>query len=344
MASSLILVRVFGMKYSHLHPMGSLIGKATDFNDRQGILEEMMKTKMKKRTMPKGALSKKTKAARPIAKVKKPMAKTKKPVSKIKQKPAAKVVASKQKKVAAKQKVQSVKITKPTKATPVKNKARQIVKAIAKVMPMKTDKVKQEAPKPVQLHSKIISPNPASSPLKAKTVMQKPANTDIREAKETFRKGDFVVYPVHGVGKVLGVEKQDISGHQIDVVAIYFEKDRMTLRVPVLRAHGSGLRKLSSRKVMDSAFQTLKGRSRVKRTMWSRRAQEYEAKINSGDPVSIAEVVRDLHRNADQPDQSYSERQIYQAALERLVREVAAIEGITEIAATERLHQVLKAA
>ncbi|HVR67191.1 MAG TPA: CarD family transcriptional regulator [Verrucomicrobiae bacterium] len=160
----------------------------------------------------------------------------------------------------------------------------------------------------------------------------------------SFRKGDFVVYPTHGVGKVLGVESQEISGHSLQVVSIHFEKDRMTLRVPVAKAKNSGLRKLSSRKVMDSALATLKGRSRVKRTMWSRRAQEYEAKINSGDPVSIAEVVRDLHRNADQPDQSYSERQIYQAALDRLIRELAAVEDIDEQAAVKRLEQVLKAA
>ena len=160
----------------------------------------------------------------------------------------------------------------------------------------------------------------------------------------SFRKGDFVVYPTHGVGKVLGIESQEISGHSLQVVSIHFEKDRMTLRVPVAKAKNSGLRKLSSRKVMDSALATLKGRSRVKRTMWSRRAQEYEAKINSGDPVSIAEVVRDLHRNADQPDQSYSERQIYQAALDRLARELAAVERIDERAAAQRLEEVLKAA
>lgn len=165
------------------------------------------------------------------------------------------------------------------------------------------------------------------------------ANKDIG-----FKKGDFVVYPTHGVGKILGIESQEISGHSLQVIIIHFDKDRMTLRVPVAKAKNSGLRKLSSKKVMDTAMQTLKGRSRVKRAMWSRRAQEYEAKINSGDPVSIAEVVRDLHRNADQPDQSYSERQIYQAALDRLVRELAAIDGIDEQAATQRLHQVLKAA
>jgi CarD family transcriptional regulator len=178
----------------------------------------------------------------------------------------------------------------------------------------------------------------AAPAVKATTVM-KPKDKD-----SGFKKGDFVVYPTHGVGKVLGVENQEISGHTLQVIIISFDKDRMTLRVPVAKARNSGLRKLSSRKVMETALQTLKGRSRVKRAMWSRRAQEYEAKINSGDPVSIAEVVRDLHRNADQPDQSYSERQIYQAALDRLVRELAAIDGIDETQATQRLHQVLKAA
>jgi CarD family transcriptional regulator len=159
-----------------------------------------------------------------------------------------------------------------------------------------------------------------------------------------FGAADYVVYPTHGVGRVLGVEKQEISGHTLELIIIKFEKDRMTLRVPVDKAQASGLRKLSSRKMMDTALATLKGRSRVKRTMWSRRAQEYEAKINSGDPVAIAEVVRDLHRNADQPDQSYSERQMYQAALDRLVRELAAVEKIDETAAAQKLEELLTAA
>ncbi len=159
-----------------------------------------------------------------------------------------------------------------------------------------------------------------------------------------FGAADYVVYPTHGVGRVLGIEKQEISGHTLELIIIKFEKDRMTLRVPVDKAQASGLRKLSSRKMMDTALATLKGRSRVKRTMWSRRAQEYEAKINSGDPVSIAEVVRDLHRNADQPDQSYSERQMYQAALDRLVRELAAVEKIDETAAAQKLEELLTAA
>ena len=167
---------------------------------------------------------------------------------------------------------------------------------------------------------------------------------DIKDKDSGFRKGDFVVYPTHGVGKVLGVETQEVSGHSLQLIIIHFEKDRMTLRVPVAKAKNSGLRKLSSRKVMDAALTTLKGRSRISRAMWNRRAQEYEAKINSGDPVSIAEVVRDLHRNAGQPDQSYSERQIYEAALDRLARELAAVERIDKEAATQKLEQVLKAA
>jgi CarD family transcriptional regulator len=163
-------------------------------------------------------------------------------------------------------------------------------------------------------------------------------------AKATFKKSDWVVYPTHGVGKVTGVEDQEIEGSTLKLLVIRFEKDRMTLRVPVLKAAESGLRKLSSKDEMKTALKTLKGRSRVRRTMWSRRAQEYEAKINSGDPVSIAEVVRDLHRSAGQPDQSYSERQIYQAALERLSREFAAVEAIDEESATEKLEEMLQAA
>ncbi len=164
-------------------------------------------------------------------------------------------------------------------------------------------------------------------------------------AKETeYAAGDYVVYPTHGVGRVMGVQSQEIAGDKLELIIIKFDKDRMTLRVPVAKANNSGLRKLSSRKLMDTALQTLKGRSRAKRTMWSRRAQEYEAKINSGDPVAIAEVVRDLHRAEDQPEQSYSERQMYQAALERLARELAALEKIDEIKAAEKLEKLLSAA
>jgi CarD family transcriptional regulator len=180
----------------------------------------------------------------------------------------------------------------------------------------------------------------ASKPAAAKPV---PAKAPEPKAAElVFDKGDFVVYPTHGVGRVVDIEARQIAGHKLDLFVISFEQDRMTLRVPVAKAKVSGLRKLSSRKIMDSALTTLKGRSRVSRAMWNRRAQEYEAKINSGDPVSIAEVVRDLHRNAGQPDQSYSERQIYEAALDRLARELAAVERIDKDSATQKLNSVLQ--
>ncbi|MEM6491349.1 MAG: CarD family transcriptional regulator [Pseudomonadota bacterium] len=162
--------------------------------------------------------------------------------------------------------------------------------------------------------------------------------------KSAFAAGDFVVYPTHGVGKVEAIEQQQISGFSLDVIVIRFEKDRMTLRVPVQKAESSGLRKLSSNKLMDNAIATLRGRARAKRAMWSRRAQEYEAKINSGDPVAIAEVVRDLHRGEGQSEQSFSERQMYQAALDRLAREVAAVERIDEDAAALKLEEVLQKA
>src|SRR5258707_5436312 len=162
--------------------------------------------------------------------------------------------------------------------------------------------------------------------------------------KSIFGAGDFVVYPTHGVGKILGIETWQLAGHTVSVLVLHSDRDRMTLRVPLGRAKMSGLRKLSSRKEMDVALTKLKGRSKAKRTMWSRRAQEYEAKINSGDPASIAEVVRDLYRNVGQPEQSYSERQIYQAALDRLVREFAAVEKIDENTAVQRVEQMLNAA
>ncbi len=158
-----------------------------------------------------------------------------------------------------------------------------------------------------------------------------------------FKAGEYVVYPTHGVGQVSGIEKEKIAGHDLKLIAVTFEGDRMTLRVPTAKMATSGLRKLSTRKVMNNAVTTLKGRARVKRTMWSRRAQEYEAKINSGNPISIAEVVRDLHRNVGQPDQSFSERQIYETAMERLAGEFAAIESIDMEKATEKLEEVLSA-
>ncbi len=159
---------------------------------------------------------------------------------------------------------------------------------------------------------------------------------------ESFAEGDHVVYPTHGVGKVERIATEEIAGHKLELIHITFEENRMTLRVPVAKARSAGLRKLATRKLFDEAMVILKGRARIKRTMWSRRAQEYEAKINSGDPLAIAEVVRDLHRNAGQPDQSFSERQIYEAAMDRLAAELGALERIDKTAASQKLAEYLK--
>ncbi len=156
-----------------------------------------------------------------------------------------------------------------------------------------------------------------------------------------FAVSDYVVYPAHGVGQVQGVETQEVAGISLEVYVITFDHEKMTLRVPTGKAKTAGLRPLAAGEVVSRALVTLKGRARVKRTMWSRRAQEYEAKINSGDLVSIAEVVRDLHRAENQPEQSYSERQLYESALDRMAREVAAIEQIDRDAAVAILAKSL---
>lgn len=158
---------------------------------------------------------------------------------------------------------------------------------------------------------------------------------------DNFAKGDYVVYPAHGVGQIEGIETTTISGMEIKLYAINFEKDRMRLKIPMMKAQESGLRKLCTTSRLKDALQTLKGDARVRRTMWSRRAQEYELKINSGDPVAIAEVLRDLKRSNDDSEQSYSERQIYQSAMERLAREVAIVEKTTEDKAVVRLEKLM---
>lgn len=161
---------------------------------------------------------------------------------------------------------------------------------------------------------------------------------------DDFNADDFVVYPTHGVGRILGTEQNTIAGASIDMLIVRFEQDRMTLRVPLEKARSLGLRTLSSKKQMDEAITTLKGKARVRRDMWSKRAKQYDDKIRSGDPVSIAEVVRDLRRRTNQSEQSYSERQMYQAALERLAREFAAIEKIDQDAAAVKLENLMDAA
>ncbi len=156
-----------------------------------------------------------------------------------------------------------------------------------------------------------------------------------------FKTGEFIVYPAHGVGKIVGIDTQEVAGLKLDLFVISFVKDKMTLRVPVTKATTVGMRKLADATTVKKALETVRGRARVKRTMWSRRAQEYEAKINSGDLIAIAEVVRDLFRSDTQPEQSYSERQLYEAALDRMSREISSVSKISETEAIRQIEQNL---
>jgi CarD family transcriptional regulator len=159
--------------------------------------------------------------------------------------------------------------------------------------------------------------------------------------RQGFKTNEYIVYPAHGVGQILAIEEQEVAGARLELFVINFVKDKMTLRVPTSKVASVGMRKLAETPMVKRALETLKGRARIKRTMWSRRAQEYEAKINSGDIVAIAEVVRDLFRSETQPEQSYSERQLYEAALDRLSREVAAVQRLTETEAIKEIEAAL---
>ncbi len=214
-------------------------------------------------------------------------------------------------------------------------------KTAAKATGSKTTASKVAASKPA-----FHKPAPAKAPAAAKPVAAaKPAAAAprIEEKKpltqrQGFKTNEFVVYPAHGVGQILAIEEQEIAGARLELFVINFMKDKMTLRVPTAKVANVGMRKLSEPALVKKALETLKGRARVKRTMWSRRAQEYEAKINSGDIVAIAEVVRDLYRSESQPEQSYSERQLYEAALDRLSREIAVVQHVTETEAVKEIE------
>jgi len=195
--------------------------------------------------------------------------------------------------------------------------------------------------KPAQpkISAPVASKDVAAKARAAKAESQsekKPVNS-----RHGFKTNEYVVYPTHGVGRIVGIEEQEIAGMSLELFVITFEKDKMTLRVPTSKLQSVGMRKLATEDVVKKAMDTLKGRARIKRTMWSRRAQEYEAKINSGDLVAIAEVVRDLYRSETQPEQSYSERQLYEAALDRMAREIAAVEKLDEQTAVQRITEVL---
>jgi CarD family transcriptional regulator len=159
--------------------------------------------------------------------------------------------------------------------------------------------------------------------------------------KLSFKVNELIVYPAHGVGRVVQIEEQEIAGAKLELYIVDFDKEKLRLKVPTGRAEQKGMRRLSDKAQMEQALKVLKGRARIKRTMWSRRAQEYDAKINSGDLISVAEVVRDLYRSERQPEQSYSERQLFEQALERMAREFAAVKKIDDDQAIKELEDYL---
>jgi CarD family transcriptional regulator len=212
-------------------------------------------------------------------------------------------------------------------------------------MPNKSAKTAARAGRAKATASKVAG---KTVPKAAKPAATKPAavaprveEKKVLTQRQGFKTNEFVVYPAHGVGQILAIEEQEIAGARLELFVINFIKDKMTLRVPTAKVANVGMRKLSEPALVKKALETLKGRARVKRTMWSRRAQEYEAKINSGDIVAIAEVVRDLYRSESQPEQSYSERQLYEAALDRLSREIAVVQHSTETEAIKEIESQL---
>jgi len=257
-------------------------------------------------------------------------------------------------KARAKASMKDVKKASATKSS--KNKRSSMpdktAKTAAKATGSKTTASKVAAKTPLKTAApKAASPRasvPAKAPVAAKAaVAPKAAAPRVEEPKKVvtqrqgFKANEFVVYPAHGVGQILAIEEQEIAGARLELFVINFMKDKMTLRVPTAKVANVGMRKLSEPALVKKALETLKGRARVKRTMWSRRAQEYEAKINSGDIVAIAEVVRDLYRSESQPEQSYSERQLYEAALDRLSREIAVVQHSTETEAVKEIESQL---
>ena len=284
-----------------------------------------MKTKPKSKTAAKANAKAKSKSApkkvsKPVAKATASKAKTlaksaPKTVAKTPSKPAAKPVAKAAAKPAAKP------------AAPVKPAA-----AAKPAMPPKS------APAAVR----PAAPAPAPAPVQAgRPMMTGPVVATPAPKKLSFKAGELVVYPAHGVGKIVMIEEQEIAGAKLELYIVDFEKEKLRLKVPTGRAEQKGMRRLSDKGQIEVALKVLKGRARIKRTMWSRRAQEYDAKINSGDLIAVSEVVRDLYRSERQPEQSYSERQLFEQALERMAREIAAVKKIDDDQAIKELEEYL---
>ncbi len=238
----------------------------------------------------------------------------------------------------------------PAKPVAVQAAAKPAVPQAAGNKPVMKPAVAPAAPKPAvaakpaapaaitvpQAPAQKAAPAAATAAQAAAAAAKKPVS-----ARHGFKTNEWIVYPAHGVGRIVAIEEQEIANMSLELFVITFEKDKMTLRVPTGKAQTVGMRKLADEGIVKRAMETLKGKARIKRTMWSRRAQEFEAKINSGDLVSIAEVVRDLFRAENQPEQSYSERQLYEAALDRMAREIAAVDKLDERGAVQRITEVL---
>ncbi len=228
------------------------------------------------------------------------------------------------------------------KKKPVNNKvkATQTVKTTSKKA-VKAAPTKRSTARVIS--APVVVKKEVAKAVSAKPIDKKTAVAKVASLKSLYKVGNYVVYPTHGVGKIMAEETQMIGDIELRMLVISFEKDKMTLRVPLSRASAAGLRPVSSTEQMRKVFLTLKSRARTSRGMWSRRAQEYETKINSGNIHFIAEVVRDLHQNVDQSERSYSERMIYESALARLVGELAACEGTDYKTATDKLMKLLRA-
>ncbi len=261
-----------------------------------------------------------------------------------KKKPAAKPVAKKKVAHAAKAHAKPVKKA-PAKAHAHAKPAHKVA-AKAHAKPLHKAAHAKPAHKPAVAHKPVAHAKPApvlkpvaaaAAPVAAKPVTAVPA----APKKPSFKVGELVVYPAHGVGKISNIEEQEIAGIKLELYIVDFEKEKLRLKVPTNRAEQKGMRQLADRSMIEAAMKVIRGRARIKRTMWSRRAQEYDAKINSGDMISVAEVIRDLYRSERQPEQSYSERQLFEQALARFARELAAVRKVDEDQCIKELEDYL---
>ncbi len=322
----------------------------TKTKSKAAVLKAPVK-KTAKKAVPKAAAVKQTspaakaKAKRASVKTsstKKPVARTTRTTAKAPAKTAAaktvarKTVAAKPAATKSAGKTVATKATRPAARRTASASVRTAAKAPAAAKAKSRNTIKAVAAAVTKSVAKHSTPVAEATQPAAAGVPKKPTGQ-----RHGFKTNEFIVYPAHGVGQIVAIEEQEIAGLSLELFVITFEKDKMTLRVPTGKHESVGMRKLAETDVVEKAINTLKGRARIKRTMWSRRAQEYEAKINSGDLISIAEVVRDLYRSESQPEQSYSERQLYEQALDRMAREIAAVERLDERGAVQRITDVL---